>query len=132
MTILGIWLMVAPGVLDFSKKISDNAHIVGPLIATFSIVALSECTRNVRFFNLPLAAWLLAAPWILQYDNHTALWNDYAVSLLLIALAFVKTKRQHHFGGGWPAAWRPNSPHSRMAGNPRHIHINIKRGQDRP
>jgi hypothetical protein len=115
MMLLGIWLMVAPGVLDFSKKIADNAHIAGPLIATFSMVAIWECTRNVRLFNLPLAVWLLAAPVVLQYDNDTALMNDYAVAILIILLSIVKPKRKHRFGGGWPAIWKCNALHSREA-----------------
>ena len=117
MTILGIWLMAAPGVLGFGKNISDNAHIVGPLIATFSIIAIWECTRNVRLFNLPLAVWLLAAPLVLGYDNDTALMNDYAVAIAIIFLLLVKPSREHKFGGGWPSIWRSNTPHSRAAGN---------------
>jgi hypothetical protein len=127
MALLGIWLMVAPAALDFSKKISDNAHIVGPLIASFSIIAMSECTRNVRWLNALFGVWLFAAPWVLQYGNNTALWNDYAVAVLIIALCFVKPKRKKRFGGGWPAAWRSDTVHSRMAGNPRRIHIEIKK-----
>ena len=123
MTLLGVWLMAAPAVLHFKKTISDNAYIVGPLIVTFSIISLSESTRNVRFFNLPLAVWLLAAPWILQYDNHTALLNDYAVAIFTVALSFVKPKRKNHFAGGWPGIWKSNSVHSRKAGNPRRIRL---------
>lgn len=124
MSVLGIWLMVSPGVFDFSKKISDNAHIVGPLIASFSIIAIWECTRNLRWMNLPFGLWLLLAPWVLQYGDSAALWNDYAVAVLIIILCFVKPKREHRFGGGWPAAWRSNALHSRVAGNPRRIHVN--------
>ena len=115
MMLLGIWLMVAPGLLDFSKKISDNAHIVGPLIATFSMVAIWECTRNVRLLNLPIAVWLFAAPVIIQYDNDTALMNDYAVAVLIIVLCAVKPKRKFRFGGGWPSVWKSGSAHSREA-----------------
>lgn len=115
MMILGIWLMVAPDVLDFSKKISDNAHIAGPLIATFSMIAIWECTRNVRLFNLPIAVWLFASPLVLQYGNDTALMNDYAVAVLIILLCVVKPKRKYRFGGGWPAIWKSGTPHSREA-----------------
>ena len=117
MMVLGIWLMVAPGVFDFSKKIADNAHIAGPLIATFSMVAILECTRNVRFLNLPIAIWLFAAPLVLQYDNTTALMNDYAVAILILLLLIVKPKRKHRFGGGWPSIWRSGTLHSREAAN---------------
>lgn len=115
MSILGTWLMVAPGVFDFNKQIADNAHIAGPLIASFSIIAIWECTRNLRWCNLPVAIWLLAAPWILNYDNTIATLNDYAVAIFLLLLLFVKPKREHRFGGGWPAVWRSNTLHSREA-----------------
>lgn len=106
MTFLGIWMMVAPDLLGFSKKISDNAHIIGPLIVTCSIVAMWECTRNARLINFPLAVWLLAAPLVLQYDSDVALMNDYAVAIAIIFLMLVKPKRKHRFAGGWMALWR--------------------------
>lgn len=115
MMVLGLWLMAAPGALDLSGKIADNSHIVGPLIVTFSLVAIWECTRNVRLFNLPLAVWLFAAPLVLQYNNDVALMNDYAVAILIVLLCLVKPKRKHRFGGGWPAIWRSNAAHSKEA-----------------
>ncbi|MDQ2657063.1 MAG: vitamin K epoxide reductase [Bacteroidota bacterium] len=99
--LLGIWMMVAPHLMGVEKKIANNAHIVGPLIASFSIIAIWECTRNVRFFNLPLALWLLAAPFVLQYSNDTALMNDYIIAILVILSYLVKRERKHRFGGGW-------------------------------
>lgn len=117
LTLLGIWLMVSPGVFDFPKEISDNAHIVGPLIGSFSMIAIWECTRNVRWLNLPLALWLLAAPWILAYHHTIATVNDYIVAVLVIVLTFVRPQRKYRFGGGWPAAWKDNTLHSREAGN---------------
>lgn len=113
--LLGVWLMVAPAVFGFGKNISDNDHIIGPLIATFSIIAIWECTRNVRMFNLPLVLWLFLAPWILDYDNNTALFNDYAVALAVLLLSFVPQKRENRFGGGWPAIWKDNTLHAREA-----------------
>jgi hypothetical protein len=113
--LLGVWLMIAPALLGFSKKISDNDRIVGPLIATFSIIAIWECTRNVRMFNLPLVLWLFVAPWILAYNNNTALFNDYGVALAVLLLSFVKQKRENRFGGGWPAIWKDNTLHAREA-----------------
>jgi hypothetical protein len=98
---LGIWLMVAPDLFDFNKTISDNGHIIGPLMITFSVVALSECMRNVKMLNLALAAWLLFAPWILHYDNSAAVASDYATGVLALMLTLVKQKRQHWFAGGW-------------------------------
>ena len=115
MAVLGIWLMIAPELLDVEKNISDNAHIVGPLIASFSIIAIWECTRNVRLLNLPIAVWLLAAPVVLQYQNDAALMNDYAVAIAIIFLSVVKPKRKYRFGGGWPSIWQTDTLHEREA-----------------
>lgn len=121
MAILGIWLMVSPGVFNFEKDIADNAHIVGPLVASFSIIAIWECTRNVRWLVLPLAVWLFAAPLVIGYNNDTALMNDYGVAILLILLCLVNPRRDYRFGGGWPSVWRSDSPHERAAANNRVI-----------
>ncbi len=104
--LLGIWLMVAPHLMGVEKKIANNAHIIGPLIASFSIIALWECTRNVRFANLPLAVWLLAAPFVLQYNNDTALMNDYAIAIIVILSFLVRRERKHRFAGGWREVFR--------------------------
>ena len=117
MALLGIWMMITPDLLGYSKKIADNAHIVGPLIATFSIIAIWECTRNARLLNLSMAIWLLAAPVVLKYENDTALMNDYGVAILIIFLLLVKPKHKYRFGGGWPSLWHSNSAHSREAAN---------------
>lgn len=103
---LGVWFMAAPGIWGFRKAISDNHHIVGPLIVSFSIVSIWECTRNVRWLNVPLCLWLFVAPWILQYNNTVAIANNYTVAVLVLVLCFVKPKRERTFGGGWPALWR--------------------------
>lgn len=104
--VLGLWLMAAPGLFDFNKSIANNGHIVGPLIITFSIIAISECTRNVKWATLPVGAWLLFAPWILDYDNNTASASDYITGLLVMIFALVKQKRENQFAGGWTALWK--------------------------
>ena len=113
--ILGIWMMVAPAMFDYDKNIANNAHIVGPLIATFSMIALWECTRNARLLNLPVAIWMLASPVFINYGNDSALMHDYAIAILIIFLLLVKPARTHRFGGGWPSIWRPVAPHARIA-----------------
>jgi hypothetical protein len=113
--LLGVWLMSAPGIFDFSKTISNNDHIIGPLIISFSAIAICESTRNVRFFNLPLAAWLLFAPWILGYENNIAFFSDYIVGVSTLLLSLVPQKRKNTFGGGWPAVWQAESVHAHEA-----------------
>ena len=99
-------MMAAPAVLAFSERAADNAHIAGPLIVSFSIISMWECTRNVRLLNLPVALWLMAAPIIFRYHNDTVLMNFYLVSVAVILLSLVKPVRRHRFAGGWLSLFR--------------------------
>lgn len=116
MMILGIWMMVAPAVFDYDKNIANNAHIVGPLIASFSMIAIWECTRNVRLLNLPVALWMLAAPIFIRYDNDSALMHDYGIAIVIIFLLLIKPSRSHRFAGGWLSVWRRDVLHTREGG----------------
>ncbi|MGH7966442.1 MAG: SPW repeat domain-containing protein, partial [Candidatus Binatia bacterium] len=42
--LLGVWLMVAPAVFGYVGTASTNDRIVGPLVASFAMIALSEAT----------------------------------------------------------------------------------------
>jgi hypothetical protein len=97
---LGIWLMAAPIVLGYGPPASTNDHIVGPLAASFSIIAISEVTRSLRWLNVPVGAWLLIAPWLLGYGPTPTI-NSLAVGVLLIGLAFVRGTIEQRYGGGW-------------------------------
>ncbi len=106
---IGIWLMAAPAVLRYGDPAQANDRIVGPVAATFAIVAWWEATRSVRWANVPLGLWLLAAPWVLGYDATAATVNGVAAGLLLIVLATVEGKIENRFGGGWAALKRGGS-----------------------
>lgn len=115
---LGIWLMAAPAILGFNKSIANNDYIVGPLIATFAITAIFENTRNVRRFNWLPGAWLLLAPWVLDYDSTTATLNDMLTGALVIAFSFVKGEVKSELGGGWSSLWKDPSPRGQETGRP--------------
>ena len=102
----GLWMMVAPDLLGFGQRASDNGHIIGPLIISFTVISLSESTRNVKWLNLLLGAWLIFAPWILGYDEMAPFVSDYAVGLMNLILVLVKSSRKHSFAGGWPVIWK--------------------------
>lgn len=104
---VGIWLMAAPAVLGTQQSVSgDNDRIVGPVAATFAIVAVWEVTRGLRWVNLPLGLWLVLAPWILGIEVAAAAWNDVVCGIVLAACSLVKGKAPHPFGGGWSVLWR--------------------------
>lgn len=101
---LGIWLMAAPAVLGYGGPAANVDRIVGPVAASFAIIAIWEATRPVRHVNLLLGAWLLLAPWVLGYPT-TATVNSLVVGAALIALSRVRGKVEDRFGGGWSRVW---------------------------
>lgn len=113
--ILGLWLMIAPGLFGWSKAVADNDHIIGPVIITFSFTAMWEATRGMRKWNIPLGLWLLLAPWVLGYDSTWPMVNDMVVGALVIFISRVKGKIESRFGGGWKAIFKSNSLHMREA-----------------
>lgn len=105
---LGIWLMAAPAVLGYAEPAMTNDRIVGPIAATFAIVAWWQATRPVRWVNLPIGLWLAIAPWVLGYDASAAIVNSVVVGVVMAACAAVKGKVDKRYGGGWSAVFRSN------------------------
>lgn len=104
-TALGIWLMVAPAVLGYGDPAQTVDRIVGPVAASFAIIAIWEVTRPLRHANLVLGVWLLLAPWVLGYPS-TPTVNSMVVGAALIALSRVRGKVEDRYGGGWSRVWR--------------------------
>jgi uncharacterized membrane protein YdjX (TVP38/TMEM64 family) len=107
--LIGLWLMSSPGLLNYDSAATDNGHIIGPILATFSAIAIWEATRNVRIWNYPLGVWLLLAPWILDYTYLTAILSDMIAGVIIIILCSIKGKVKQSFGGGWRALFKKKS-----------------------
>lgn len=102
--------MAAPAVLEYGGAAAKSARIVGPIVITFSITAIWEATRGVRLAVLPLAVWLVAAPWLLGYTSISATLSDIVVGITLLPLAFVGGEVEGRYGGGWRELLEPWSP----------------------
>lgn len=104
-TILGIWLMAAPAVLNYGSDhpAGINDRIIGPLVVTFAVVAMSEVLFPLRRANYALGAWLLIAPWVLGYLGGpvSAIVNSLVVGVLIIVFARIPGKQSHAYAGGW-------------------------------
>lgn len=100
--ILGVWLAISPAALAYSGPARTTAHLIGPLVATFAAIAISQVTRQARLANAPLGAWLVIAPLLLGYSALAAL-NSVAVGLLVTGLSFSRGRSRHQQGGGWAA-----------------------------
>jgi hypothetical protein len=115
---LGVWLMAAPAVLGHGGAAAVNSRVVGPVVASFAIIAWWEATRAVRWVNLPLGLWLIFAPLALGYGAVAPSVNSVVVGALVASLAPVRGRVEGRFGGGWRAAWGRRPVHERGAREP--------------
>jgi hypothetical protein len=108
--LVGVWLLFAPAVLDYTgTTAADNDRIIGPIAGSFAFVACWAVLDPLRWPTAPLGAWLVVAPLLLGYDNGWATVSSVASGLLVAGLAVVGGGRSHRFGGGWstvfPTRW---------------------------
>jgi hypothetical protein len=107
--LLGIWLMASPGMFGYSGAGRINDVIVGPIVATFAIIAFWEVTRAVGRVNVALGAWLVIAPWVLGYEeNIIATVNEFVVGTTIFALAMTRARSDAKLNGGWRSLIKAN------------------------
>jgi hypothetical protein len=102
---LGIWLMAGPSALAYVGAARTSHQIVGPVIATLAWVAAAECTRSVRLANVPLGAWLVVAPLLLDHPARAAM-NSVLVGFAVVAFSLGRGRVRTRFGGGWRSLWQ--------------------------
>lgn len=113
-TLIGLWIMASPAILAFSDPAAtDNNHIIGPVVVTFAIIAYWEATRKVGLWNLPFGVWLILSPWVLSFNDTTAIVNNMIAGLLVIIFSLVRGKIKQRFGGGWSALFQKNPDHQK-------------------
>lgn len=109
--LVGVWLMFAPAVLEYTgTTAADNDRIFGPIAGSFAFVACWEVLDPLRWPMLPLGAWLVIAPLILGYDSGAATISSVASGVVIAASTFVGGGLADEFGGGWktvfPSRWK--------------------------
>ena len=101
-SVLGAWLMFTPLVFATTLAMADSDHVVGGLAVTISIIAMAEVARPLRFLNLPLGLWLIAAPWLLSgVPSTVAVLHGVAAGLALMGLSLPRGRRSQEHYGGW-------------------------------
>ena len=113
LTVVGIWLMFAPSVLGYASPAADSDRIAGPLLAAFAFLAIFQITRGLRWVNLPIGAWLVVAPLLLDFPTDAAV-NSVACGVATLVLAPMGRVDQSRYGGGWVTLWRTD----RLPGRP--------------
>ncbi|MDP8931946.1 MAG: hypothetical protein M3O70_26095 [Actinomycetota bacterium] len=109
---LGVWLMVAPGVLGYSttsKLASASDRIIGPLVVSAAIAAIWPEIRPLRWVNVTLGALAVLAPVAL---GAVFTWpirgvvNSVVTGLAVIGFGLIRGEIDSEFGGGWRSVWR--------------------------
>ena len=95
---VGSWLMASPSLLQITGALAMSNFILGPMILAFSVIALSEVFRAVRFVNIPLGLGLILVPCFLSSSPLVAIGNNSVSGLLVIALAWRKGKISQCYG----------------------------------
>ena len=87
-TIVGIWLILAPFILNYaSKEATRNDIVSGAIILALSLLSLATVTRMyARWLILIVGVWLFISPFALSYGELTAVWNDFILGLMTMAL----------------------------------------------
>ncbi|MFC6811741.1 vitamin K epoxide reductase family protein [Natrialbaceae archaeon GCM10025810] len=95
---VGVWLMLSPTVFGTDGLVADSSHLVGSLVVSFTVIATAEPARVIRFLNVPLAGWIIAAPWVLGAPTMAAI-NATVAGLLVLALSVPRGPIRDRYGG---------------------------------
>lgn len=97
---IGVWLTFTRLTFGNADAMANSDHLIGALVVTFSIMAWAEVGRAVRFINVPLGAWLIAAPWLLDgVGSSLAAWNSVISGVLIIVLALPRGTIKDSYAG---------------------------------
>lgn len=99
---LGVWTTAAPATLGYGGAAADSARIVGPIVTSLAVIALSYVTRGVRRVNALAGAWLVVSALLLEHPPGAAL-VIVATGLAVLATALVSSPPGPAVGGGWSA-----------------------------
>ena len=108
--LLGTILFFSPWLFSLSAGAPRQvASIIGLFIAVLSIAALAAFAVWEEWFNLIAGLWLVAAPWLLSFEDSSAVMVDVAIGIVVVVLATLEIwlamdRRQGGPTGGGMAA----------------------------
>ncbi|BBK44660.1 vitamin K epoxide reductase [Allostella vacuolata] len=101
---VGVVLMATRLLAGTEGALADSDHVAGCLVITVAVTALAEIARPVRFLNLPIGAWLVAAPFVLDGGGVASAAVGIVAGLLLILLSLPRGRLSGEHYGGWDKA----------------------------
>jgi hypothetical protein len=89
--VLGAILFVSPWIFGFDAgKASQNAMIVGVVMAALAIAALAAFAVWEEWLNLVVGLWAVISPWVLGFQGTTAMTVHVLIGLAVAALAAIE------------------------------------------
>jgi hypothetical protein len=95
----GLWLMFAPDVVGTAGRAADSDHLAGALVLTIAVIATAEVIRAVRYVNVLLGAWVIAAPWLLEGMAGNARWAAVIAGAAIVALSWPRGTVRERYAG---------------------------------
>jgi hypothetical protein len=88
----GIWLLISPFVLAFSRVTGAMANdvVLGIVIGVLAAIRFFGAYRQtwLSWINALLGVWVLISPWVVGYSfNHVALTINVVLGIIVIILA---------------------------------------------
>ena len=102
--------MAAPAALGYGGAARIIDLVVGPIIASFAIVAIWEVCRSVGRANVILGAWLMLAPWLLSYEAQATA-NSLSTGIVIAIFGYLAKAPADRYGGGWSDLWKQSRLH---------------------
>lgn len=96
-TLLGVFITVLPTFFNTSKDLQNLLHVSGLLLITFSVIAMGEPFRSLRFVNI-LLAFLVAGSAVFLQGSITLILICFLFSFSLVILSIPKGKIIEQFG----------------------------------
>ncbi len=103
--LLGIWLMFTRLIFGTEGTMASSDHLMGSLLITVSVLAMAEVGRVLRFLNVFIGIWLMAAPWLLNGGSTVADISGLIAGALVLVLSLPKGPVRHRYAGWNKLIW---------------------------
>lgn len=97
-TAIGLWWMFYPGNFGVSGAVANNFTTLGALVVTFSVIAMAEVGRALRFMNIAFVLWLIVSMFLIEDVPLFALYNAILSGIAVIVLSIRRGSINEKYG----------------------------------
>lgn len=97
-TAIGIGFMFSPAAFSIQGSLANSLTTIGALVVTFSIIAMAEVGRVIRFINFPFALWLIVSAFIAKNISTGIVVTIIAAAVVLVLVSLPKGKVTEKYG----------------------------------